>query len=216
MMCPEIRKGDMKMEQRNEQVYKIALTGVIAALSYVVFTYLQIKIQLPGGDATSIHLGNAVCVLGALLLGGVYGGLGGAVGMAIGDLFDPVYITYVPKTLLLKMCIGLIVGVIAHRIGKINESKSEAHVLKWTILAAAGGLLFNVIFDPLVGYYYKLLILGKPAAELTLAWNVASTSINAVASTVASVAVYMALRPALKKAGLMTGLVRPVHGRKAA
>lgn len=206
----------MKMEQRNEQVYKIALTGVIAALSYVVFTYLQIKIQLPGGDATSIHLGNAVCVLGALLLGGVYGGLGGAVGMAIGDLFDPVYITYVPKTLLLKMCIGLIVGVIAHRIGKINESKSEAHVLKWTILAAAGGLLFNVIFDPLVGYYYKLLILGKPAAELTLAWNVASTSINAVASTVASVAVYMALRPALKKAGLMTGLVRPVHGRKAA
>lgn len=216
MMCQEIRKGDMKMEQRNEQVYKIALTGVIAALSYVVFTYLQIKIQLPGGDATSIHLGNAVCVLGALLLGGVYGGLGGAVGMAIGDLFDPVYITYVPKTLLLKMCIGLIVGVIAHRIGKINESKSEAHVLKWTILAAAGGLLFNVIFDPLVGYYYKLLILGKPAAELTLAWNVASTSINAVASTVASVAVYMALRPALKKAGLMTGLVRPVHGRKAA
>lgn len=206
----------MKMEQRNEQVYKIALTGVIAALSYVVFTYLQIKIQLPGGDATSIHLGNAVCVLGALLLGGVYGGLGGAVGMAIGDLFDPVYITYVPKTLLLKMCIGLIVGVIAHRIGKINESKSEAHVLKWTILAAAGGLLFNVIFDPLVGYYYKLLILGKPAAELTLAWNVASTSINAVASTVASVAVYMALRPALKKAGLMTGLVRLVHGRKAA
>lgn len=206
----------MKMEQRNEQVYKIALTGVIAALSYVVFTYLQIKIQLPGGDATSIHLGNAVCVLGALLLGGVYGGLGGAVGMAIGDLFDPVYITYVPKTLLLKMCIGLIVGVIAHRIGKINESKSEAHVLKWTILAAAGGLLFNVIFDPLVGYYYKLLILGKPAAELTLAWNVASTSINAVTSTVASVAVYMALRPALKKAGLMTGLVRPVHGRKAA
>lgn len=206
----------MKMEQRNEQVYKIALTGVIAALSYVVFTYLQIKIQLPGGDATSIHLGNAVCVLGALLLGGVYGGLGGAVGMAIGDLFDPVYITYVPKTLLLKMCIGLIVGVIAHRIGKINESKSEAHVLKWTILAAVGGLLFNVIFDPLVGYYYKLLILGKPAAELTLAWNVASTSINAVTSTVASVTVYMALRPALKKAGLMTGLVRPVHGRKTA
>ncbi len=133
------------MERKNEQIYKIALTGVMAALSYVVFTYLQIKIQLPGGDATSIHLGNAVCVLGALLLGGTYGGLGGAVGMAIGDLFDPVYVTYVPKTLLLKMCIGLITGIIAHKIGKINESKDEAHVLKWTILAAAGGLLFNVI-----------------------------------------------------------------------
>ena len=204
------------MERKNEQIYKIALTGVMAALSYVVFTYLQIKIQLPGGDATSIHLGNTVCVLGALLLGGTYGGLGGAIGMAIGDLFDPVYVTYVPKTLLLKMCIGLITGIIAHKIGKINESKDEAHVLKWTVLAAAGGLLFNVIFDPLVGYYYKLLILGKPAADLTLAWNITATSINAVTSLVASVAVYMALRPALKKAGLMNVFLRPVHkGAKA-
>ena len=43
------------------------------ALSYVSFTFLQIQITLPGGDATSFHLGNAVCVLGALLVGGVYG-----------------------------------------------------------------------------------------------------------------------------------------------
>ncbi|EKC58208.1 conserved hypothetical protein, membrane [human gut metagenome] len=83
---------------RNEKVYKLTLTALMAALSYVVFTFLQIKIALPGGDATSLHLGNAVCVLGALLLGGVYGGLGGAIGMTIGDLLDPVYIIYAPKT----------------------------------------------------------------------------------------------------------------------
>lgn len=204
------------MEQKNDKVYKLALTGLMAALSYVVFTFLQIKIQLPGGDATSIHLGNAVCVLGALLLGGFYGGLGGAIGMAIGDLLDPVYVVYVPKTLLLKLCIGLITGFIAHRLGKITESNDRGHVLFWTILAAAGGLLFNVVADPLVGYYYKLLILGRPAAEVSLAWNLASTSINAVISTVASVAVYMALRPALKKSGLffrMKPIIRrrPMH-----
>ena len=62
---------------KNEKVWKIAMTGVFAALSYVVFTFLQFKIWLPGGDATSIHFGNAVCVLGALILGGVYGGIGG-------------------------------------------------------------------------------------------------------------------------------------------
>ena len=83
---------------KKQTTQKIALTGLMAALSYVVFTFLQIKIPLPGGDATSIHLGNAVCVLGALLLGGVYGGLGGAIGMTIGDLLDPVYIVYAPKT----------------------------------------------------------------------------------------------------------------------
>lgn len=187
---------------KNEKLLKLVMTGVFAALSYVVFTFLQIKITLPGGDATSIHLGNAVCVLGALLIGGIYGGLGGAIGMTIGDLFDPVYVVYAPKTFILKFCIGLITGVIAHKLGHISTEKDNAKVLKWTIAATVGGLLFNVIFDPLIGYFYKLLILGKPAAELTLAWNVASTSINAVTSTIVSVAVYMALRPALKKSGL--------------
>lgn len=187
---------------RNEKVQKLVMTGVFAALSYVVFTFLQIKITLPGGDATSIHLGNAVCVLGALILGGLYGGAGGAIGMTIGDLFDPVYVLYAPKTFVLKLCIGLITGLIAHKFGQITHTQDRKRIFLWTLLAAVGGLLFNVIFDPLVGYYYKLILLGKPAAELTLAWNVASTSINAVTSTIVSVAVYLALRPALQKAGL--------------
>lgn len=186
---------------KNEKLFKTVLVGLFAALSYVVFTFLQIKIPLPGGDATSIHLGNAVCVIAALLLGGFYGGLGGAIGMTIGDIFDPVYIVYAPKTFILKLCIGLITGLVAHKLGHISEETDNKKVLKFTILAAVSGLLFNVIFDPLVGYFYKLLILGKPAAELTLAWNVASTSINAVTSAIVSVAVYMALRPALKKSG---------------
>lgn len=187
---------------KNQNVQKIAITGLMAALSYVVFTFLQIKIPLPGGDATSIHLGNAVCVLGALILGGFYGGLGGAVGMTIGDLLDPVYIIYAPKTFLLKFCIGLITGLIAHKIGKITSETDHSKVVFWTSSAAIGGLLFNVIFDPLIGYFYKRIILGKPAADVTLAWNIASTSINAVTSAIVSVLVYLALRPALKKAGL--------------
>lgn len=187
---------------KNQNVQKIAITGLMAALSYVVFTFLQIKIPLPGGDTTSIHLGNAVCVLGALILGGFYGGLGGAVGMTIGDLLDPVYIIYAPKTFLLKFCIGLITGLIAHKIGKITSETDHSKVVFRTSFAAIGGLLFNVIFDPLIGYFYKRIILGKPAADVTLAWNIASTSINAVISAIVSVLVYLALRPALKKAGL--------------
>ena len=169
------------MANKSNQAYKIAMVGLLAALSYVVFTYGQVKITLPGGDATSIHLGNAVCVIGALLVGGFYGGLGGAIGMTIGDLLDPVYIVYAPKTFICKLCIGLIAGFVA-------------------------GLLFNVIADPLIGYYYKLWIIGKPAAELTLAWNIAATSINAVTSTIASVVIYMAVRPALRKAGFLDAL----------
>ena len=98
---------------KHENIYKLTLTALMAALSYVIFTFLQIQITLPGGDATSFHLGNAVCVLGALLVGGVYGGIGGAIGMTIGDLFNPVYVVYAPKTFILKFCIGLITGLLS-------------------------------------------------------------------------------------------------------
>ncbi len=195
---------------RNEKLLKMVMTAFMAALSYVVFTFLQIKISLPGGDATSIHLGNAVCVLGALLLGGPLGGLGGAIGMTIGDLLDPVYIIYAPKTFILKFCIGLITGIVAHRCGRITKTNDRSKIFKWTLLAAICGLGFNVIFDPLFGYFYKRVLLGKPAAEVALTWNIAATSINAVLSVIVSVLVYMALYPVLKKAGLF-----PAVGKEA-
>lgn len=184
---------------KNEKTYKITLTALMAALSYVVFTFLQIKITLPGGDATSFHLGNAVCVLAALLLGGVYGGIGGAIGMTIGDIFDPVYIIYAPKTFVLKFCIGLITGLVAHKFGKITESTDKKHVFKWSVIASISGMVFNMIFDPLVGYFYKRVIIGKPAAEVTLAWNITTTSVNAVISVIVAVIIYNALRPVLIK-----------------
>lgn len=149
------------MEKKNETMIKLAQTALVAALCYVTFTFLQIKIPMPGGDATSLHLGNAVCVLGALLLGGWYGGLAGAIGMSIADIMDPVYITVAPKTFVLKLCIGLIVGLVAHRIARINESSDKKYVLRWSVIASVAGLGFNVIADPLVGYFYKQWILGQ-------------------------------------------------------
>lgn len=182
---------------------KLALAGLFAALSYVVFTFLQFKISLGGADATSIHLGNAVVVLGALLLGGPLGGLAGAVGMAIGDLMDPIYIVYVPKTLVLKLGIGLITGFVAHTLGHIRERRERRSQMRWATAAAVAGLGFNCVFDPLVGYWYKRILLGKSAAELTLAWNIGATALNAVLSTVAAVLVYLTLRPALERSGLL-------------
>ena len=187
--------------KENKSLRNVSMTGLMAALSYVVFTFLQFKIPIGTGDATSIHLGNAVCVLGALLFGGWVGGLGGAIGMTLGDLFDPIYVIYAPKTFVCKLGIGLIAGIVAHRILHLDrETDPRALVWKSTV-AGAAGLAFNVIFDPLIGYFYKLAILGKPAADVALAFNLGSTSFNAVISLFASVAVYAALRPAMKRAG---------------
>lgn len=189
----------------NSKTYQLALAALFAALSYAVFTFLQIKIPV-GADMTSIHLGNAVVVLGAFIIGGPLGGIAGAIGMSIGDLLDPVYAPLVPKTLFCKLLIGLITGFVAHRIGGITKTDDPKHILRWTIIAAACGLIFNMFADPIIGYWYKILILGKPAADLSLKINFVATTINAVVSLVVSVAVYAALRPALQKAGFFIKL----------
>ena len=189
----------------NSTVMKIAQTALFAALCYVIFTYLQIKIPMPVGDATSIHLGNAFCVLAALLLGGWYGGLAGAIGMGIADVMDPIYITGAPKTFILKLCIGLITGLVAHKIAKINESTDKKYIFKWSLLASVAGLAFNVIADPIVGYFYKQYILGQPQqmAEVLAKWSAAATFVNAILSTIVVVIIYNALRPALAKSGML-------------
>ena len=193
------------MERRNETVIKLAQTALMAALCYVSFTFLQIKIPMPGGDATSLHIGNAFCVLGALILGGWYGGLAGAIGMSVADLMDPVYITGAPKTFVLKLCIGLITGLVAHRIAKINESTDRRYVARWSVIASVAGLAFNVIADPIVGFFYNQYILGQPQqmAEVLAKWGAAATFVNAVVSTILVGVLYNALRPVLLRAGMI-------------
>ena len=193
------------MEKRNQTVLKLAQTALLAALCFVSFTFLQIKIPMPGGDATSIHIGNAFCVLAALLLGGFYGGLSGAVGMTIADIMDPVYLPGAPKTFVLKLCIGLIVGIVAHRVAKINESTDKKYIFRWSVIASVAGLGFNVIADPLVGYFYKQYVLGQPQqmAEVLAKWSAAATFVNAVVSTVLVAFLYNVLRPVLLKSGLL-------------
>ena len=196
------------MDKRRENLLKWTQTALLAALCFVSFTFLQIKIPMPGGDATSLHIGNAFCVLAALLLGGGYGGLAGAVGMTIADLLDPVYLVSAPKTFVLKRGIGLITGLVAHRIEKIGESRDQKYIFKWSILASVCGLAFNVVFDPLVGYFYKMYILGQPQemASVLAKWSTATTFVNAVVSVILVALLYRVLRPLLEKAGI---LVRP-------
>lgn len=192
-------------EHQNEQdirIRKLVFAAVFAALTYVVFTYLSIRIPTPGGGQVSVHLGNAFVVLGSLLLGGLYGGIGGAIGMTLADLFDPVYLVEAPITFIIKFAIGLIVGVIAHKAGHITTQTDSRKVLRWVLLASIAGLAFNAIFDPFLRYLYKILILGKPAAEVSFAINFGVTLINSVISLVLVVILYMALRAPLKKLGL--------------
>ena len=48
-------KREKLMNKQNSTVMKLAETALLAALCYVSFTFLQIKIPVPGGDATSLQ-----------------------------------------------------------------------------------------------------------------------------------------------------------------
>ena len=188
----------------NDKVYKLVLTALMAALLSKALYFLKIPIPTPGGDTTALHIGNAFCVLAALLLGGAYGGVAGSLGMTIADLLDPVYITSAPKTFILKLCIGLIAGFVAHNIAHITEEHDSKYIVKWSLIASVAGLGFNVVMDPIVGYFYKNYILGveSSAAKIMATWAAGATLVNAIVGTIVVVVVYMAVRPVLKKAGL--------------
>lgn len=183
---------------------KLAQAGLLAALCYIGFAFFKIDIPV-GTEKTAFHLGNVFCVLAALLLGGFWGGLSGAVGMTVGDL-TTAYVTSAPKTFFLKLCIGLIVGLVAHRICKLGQQTDRKKIVGITVLASACGMAFNVVADPVVGYFYKTYLLGIPQ-ELAgaLAKIAAVTSlVNAIVAVIAASIFYLALRPALKKAGFLT------------
>lgn len=183
-------------------IRRLAQAGLLAALCYIGFAFF--KIDIPAGtEKASFHFGNVFCVLAALLLGGYWGGLAGAVGMTIGD-FTTSYVTSAPKTFLLKLCIGLIVGLVAHKIFKLSREHAAKYVTGVTILACICGMGFNVVADPLVGYFYKTYLFGVPQdiTNVLVKISALTTSVNAVVAVAAASIIYLALRPALKKAGL--------------
>lgn len=188
-------------KQRHLNIHTLTIAAMFAALCYVGFAFFQIKISM-GDSSTSFHLGNVFCVLAALLIGPLWGGLAGSVGMTIGDLLDPVYITSAPKTFLLKLGIGLITGFVAHKIFKISrDGERKVSLPIATVLSCAAGMAFNIVADPLVGYFYKMYVMGVPqdAATILAKMSALTTSVNAVIAVIAATLFYLALRPVLKK-----------------
>lgn len=190
--------------EKKVDVTRLAQAGLLAALCYIGFAFLKFDIPVPGSlEKTAVHFGNVFCVLAALLLGGYWGGLAGAIGMTIADL-TTAYVTSAPKTFLLKLCIGLIVGLVAHKIFHLSKEHSAKYVTGVTILASACGMVFNVVADPLVGYFYKMYLLGVPQdiSKALAKISTVTTGVNAIIAVICASVFYLALRPALKKAGL--------------
>ena len=171
---------------------ELALTGVMAALSLVA--YLFFRVPFYGGS--SFHLGNTFTALTALA---------GAIGLALADILagDP---GYAVTTFVLKFIIGITCGAVAHKVFKLRDldRHSKGYLLK-VIVAGGSGLLLNVITDPFLGYFRNIYIFGQEYTVAQALSKIAGgvTFVNSVASTICVVILYLALRPALERAGLL-------------
>ena len=173
---------------------ELALTGVMAALSLVA--YLFFRVPFYGGS--SFHLGNTFTALTALLLDG-------AIGLALADILagDP---GYAVTTFVLKFIIGITCGAVAHKAFKLRDlDKHSSGYLVKVIVSAGSGLLLNVLTDPFLGYFRNVYIFGQEYTVAQALTKIAGgvTFVNSVASTVCAVILYLALRPALERAGLL-------------
>ncbi|MBQ1447945.1 MAG: ECF transporter S component [Erysipelotrichaceae bacterium] len=178
----------------NNRLRKLVYSAMFAVINYVAFTFGKITIPVTAGTSTAIHIANAVVVLSSWFLGPVYGGLSGAIGLTIADLIDPRYILSAPKTFILKFMIGFIAGSVAGKLG-LQQKEDRKEIVKITTIAAIAGLGFNVVFDPIVGYFYRQYILGIPqeAAKIIATWVAGASIINAIACVIVSVILYLAL-----------------------
>ncbi|HJC07880.1 MAG TPA: ECF transporter S component [Candidatus Gemmiger stercorigallinarum] len=191
---------------------KLALIGVMAALSFVAYEFFRIPFLNSG---SSFHLGNTFTALTALLLDGVSGGLAGAFGLALADVVagDP---GYAVTTFLLKFLIGIVCGTVADKVfhlhGMDAQHAGRAKYLTAVTASAFSGLLVNVFADPFLGYFRNRYLFGQPVELAGAMAGIASgvTLANSVVSTVCAVALYLALYPALKKARLLPG-ARTAH-----
>ncbi len=198
-----MKKNTSTPDKQSNQAFptgtmRLAMIGVFAALCYVGFQFLRIDVPLPGGK-TAFHMGNVFLVVAALLLGPISGALAGSIGMTIADLTSG-YQIYAPTTFLLKMGIGLITGTVAHRVGGLYAIQDRKKAAKWSILGSAAGMLFNVIADPIVGYFYQRYLLGLPAdpAAVLAKFAAGTSTVNAIIAVIVATLVYQALMPLRK------------------
>lgn len=188
--------------KRKFSTLKLAIIGLMAALVFIA-TNFRIEIPTPLGK-TMLHLGNVMCILSGLLFGSLTGGLAAGFGSAMFDLFDPTFAPEFWITFIMKFVMGYLAGYIAHRNGRNGEDK------KVNAIAAIVGAFSYVILYIGKTLIMNFFILGNQLeAVIAVTITKGTTSlVNAIIAVIASLAILLAIRPALKSAGIFAKLER--------
>ena len=156
---------------KHEKLQKLVLTALFAALTFVATNIIHIPTPATNGY---INLGDCMVLLGACMLGPVYGAAAGGIGSMLADLLLG-YMAYVPGTLLIKglmaMTAALLYKALKNRIGSIAAT-------------VIGGITAECIM--IIGYFaYESTLLGYGiAAAASIPGNAVQGFVGLVLGTV--------------------------------
>ena len=162
---------------KNKKISKIITCAMFAALTCVATMIIQIPSPMSG----YVNLGDCIVLLGAFLLGPVYGAAAGGIGSMLADLISG-YVIYVPGTLIIKALMAFVAGVI---FTKLKSKNTYASVITAGIAAEA---------IMVIGYFiYAMLILGN-------GWSAAASIPGNIVQGIVGIIVAAILYAILEKA----------------
>ena len=159
----------------------MVMTALFAALGYVATRILQI----PTPSGGYVNLGDTVVILGAYLLGPVYGAVAGGIGPALADLLSG-YAIYVPATLVIKAVMALLAALVYRALGKKTWSMVVCAVAAEAVMIV-GYWLFETVLAAAAGEGSFMVCLaacgaaGIPGILVQAAFGIAASTLLALA-----------------------------------
>lgn len=179
-------------------VRSIALTGILAAIIFVLTKFISIPIPSPLGK-TALSVGNAMCILSALLFGPLTGGLAAGIGNALVDLSDPAWAPEFWITFINKFLMAYVAGIVMH---KLKPGAKEVRVWLAGLLGSLTYCLLYVTKNILSGVLIKSFTWDVAILE-TLTVKLPVTLVNAIIAMVCAGVLYFILKQPLRKAHVL-------------
>ena len=182
-------------DQKKFTVKDLAEIGVLAALVFVATYFLKIgPIPTPAGP-TQLKMGNAVCLLGAMVFGKTKGGLAAGIGSAMFDLTQPAFVAGAPFTFAFFFAMAYVCGLVSKLSG--NDGTNTKQNLIGAICGAGTYLVLH-----LGKSFITLILEGSEASAALVACstNLVTSGINAIFAIVVSVLLAPVCKKALNRA----------------
>jgi len=186
------------MEQKKFfSVHNITLIGILAAMIFVLTKFVSIPIPSPLGK-TALSVGNAMCLLSALLFGPLTGGLAAGIGNALVDLLDPAWASQFWTTFINKGLMAFVCGLIMH---KVKLGKDGVRVWFAGLAGAVTYCTLYIVKNIIEGVFLHGFTWEVTITEV-LVTKVPVTLTNGVIAVVCAGLLYLVLKQPLKKAHL--------------